>query len=236
MTSSTDLTTADDHHLDADVLVIGAGVTGIYQMYTAREAGFSVQLVEAGSGVGGTWFWNRYPGARFDSESYTYGYLFSRELFDEWEWTEHFATQPETEAYLNHVVDRFDLRRHMRFGTKVTSAVYDEASATWAVALSDGSALRARYVVAATGVLSVPYTPDVLGRESFRGVQHHTGLWPAEPVDFVGKRIAIVGTSSSGVQVLPTILADVAEVTVYQRTANWCTPLNNTPITPDEQV
>ena len=225
----------DSGDVGADVLVVGAGVTGIYQMYRAREAGFSVQLVEAGSGVGGTWFWNRYPGARFDSESYTYGYLFSRELFDEWEWSEHFAAQPETEAYLNHVVDRFDLRRDMRFGAKVTAAVYDEASATWAVTLSDGSAVRARYLVAATGVLSVPYTPDVPGRESFRGVQHHTGRWPAEPVDFVGKRVAIVGTSSSGVQVLPTILADVAEVTVYQRTANWCTPLNNAPITRDQQ-
>ena len=123
---------------DVDVLVVGAGITGIYQLYRAREAGFSVQLVEAGSGVGGTWYWNRYPGARFDSESYTYGYLFSPELFDEWEWQEHFAAQPETERYLNHVVDRFDLRRHMRFDAPVTAAVFDEPSGTWDVTLGDG--------------------------------------------------------------------------------------------------
>src|SRR5690349_8349257 len=119
--------------LTADVLVVGAGITGIYQLYRAREAGFAALLLEAGSGVGGTWFWNRYPGARFDSESYTYGYLFSRDLFDEWEWHEHFAEQPETERYLNHVVDRFDLRRDIRFGAKVTAAVYDESSSTWTV-------------------------------------------------------------------------------------------------------
>src|SRR5436305_58287 len=139
---------------DVDVLVVGAGITGIYQLYRAREAGFSVQLIEAGSGVGGTWFWNRYPGARFDSESYTYAYLFSKELFCEWEWQEHFAQQPETERYLNHVVDRFDLRRHMRFGATVSEALYDESSGTWAVVTSDGSELRARYLIAATGVLS----------------------------------------------------------------------------------
>jgi cation diffusion facilitator CzcD-associated flavoprotein CzcO len=218
-----------------DVLVVGAGITGIYQLYRAREAGFSVQLVEAGDGVGGTWYWNRYPGARFDSESYTYGYLFSRELFDEWEWHEHFAAQPETERYLNHVVDRFDLRRHMRFDAPVTAAVWDETTGTWAVTLGSGGEVHTRYLVAATGVLSVPYTPDVPGRSSFRGVQHHTGRWPSEPVDFRGKRVAVVGTSSSGVQVLPAILDDVESVTVYQRTANWCTPLNNRPITPGEQ-
>jgi cation diffusion facilitator CzcD-associated flavoprotein CzcO len=224
-----------DVRVDVDVLVVGAGITGIYQLYRAREAGFSVQLVEAGDGVGGTWFWNRYPGARFDSESYTYGYLFSRELFDEWEWTEHFAAQPETERYLNHVVDRFDLRRHIRFGAAVTCAEFDEPSGTWLVTLGDGTEIRARFLIAATGVLSVPYTPDVPGREDFRGVQHHTGRWPAEPVDFTGKRVAVIGTSSSGVQVVATILADVADLTVYQRTANWCTPLNNTPITAEEQ-
>ena len=192
---------------DVDVLVVGAGITGIYQLYRALQAGFSAQLVEAGSGVGGTWFWNRYPGARFDSESYTYGYLFSQELFDDWEWQEHFAAQPETERYLNHVVDRFDLRRHMRFDSPVTSAVWDAASGCWDVTLGGGSAgadaVRARFLVAATGVLSVPYTPDVPGRSSFRGEQHHTGRWPASPVDFRGKRVAVVGTSSSGVQVVP---------------------------------
>jgi len=221
---------------DIDVLIIGAGITGLYQLYRAREAGFSAQLLEAGGGVGGTWYWNRYPGARFDSESYTYGYLFSRELFDEWEWTEHFAAQPETERYLNHVVDRFDLRRHIRFDARVTSGVFDEPSGTWAVTLADGTEIRATFLIAATGVLSIPYLPDVAGHDDFRGEAHHTGLWPAEPVDFTGKRVAVIGTSSSGVQVVATIHDDVEELTVYQRTANWCTPLNNTPIAPEEQL
>jgi cation diffusion facilitator CzcD-associated flavoprotein CzcO len=219
-----------------DVLVVGAGVTGIYQLHRAREAGFSVALVEAGGGVGGTWYWNRYPGARFDSESYSYGYLFSRELFEEWEWKEHFAPQSETESYLNHVVDRFDLRRHMRFSVRVVAAVFDEDSGTWMVSLDDGSTIRARYLIAATGVLSVPYTPDLPGRDDYRGVAHHTGLWPTEPVDVTGKRVAVIGTSSSGVQVVATIHDEVEELVVYQRTANWCTPLNNTPITPEEQA
>jgi len=221
---------------DVDVLVVGAGITGIYQLYRAREAGFSVQLVEAGGGVGGTWYWNRYPGARFDSESYTYAYLFSKELFDEWEWQEQFAPQPETERYLNHVVDRFDLRRHMRFETVVTSATYDEVSGTWTVVASDGSEFRTRFFIAATGVLSVPYFPDVPRREDFKGESYHTGLWPATPVDFAGKRVAVIGTGSSGVQVIPAIAGEVASLTVYQRSANWCTPLNNAPITPEEQA
>ena len=221
---------------DVDVLVVGAGITGIYQLYRARDAGFSALLLEAGDGVGGTWYWNRYPGAQFDSESYTYGYLFSRELFDEWEWQEHFAHQPEIERYLNHVVDRFDLRRHIRFGAKVTSAVYDEPSGTWAVAAADGTEVRTRFLVAATGILSVPFFPDVPGREDFRGEQHHTGLWPSTPVDFAGKRVAVVGTGSSGVQLVPVVAENAASLTVYQRTPNWCTPLNNAPITEDEQA
>jgi cation diffusion facilitator CzcD-associated flavoprotein CzcO len=221
---------------DVDVLVVGAGISGIYQLYRALEAGFSAQLLEAGGGVGGTWYWNRYPGARFDSESYSYAYLFSKELFEEWEWREHFAEQPETERYLNHVVDRFDLRRHIRFDAKVTSAVYDEPSATWTVLVGDGTELRTEFLIAATGVLSVPYFPDVPGREDFRGEAYHTGLWPATPVDFGGKRVAVIGTGSSGVQLIPAIAGEVASLTVYQRTANWCTPLNNAPITPDEQA
>src|SRR4051812_27472356 len=148
---------------EVDVLVVGAGVTGIYQLHRALEEGFSAALVEAGDGVGGTWYWNRYPGARFDSESYTYAYLFSKELFEEWEWQEQFAEQPETERYFNHVVDRFDLRPHIRFGTRVTAAAFDEGSGTWRVTFADGTDTRARYLVAATGVLSVPFFPDVPG-------------------------------------------------------------------------
>jgi cation diffusion facilitator CzcD-associated flavoprotein CzcO len=192
-----------------------------------------VQLVEAGAGVGGTWYWNRYPGCRFDSESYTYGYLFSRELFDDWHWTEHFAAQPETERYLNHVVDRFDLRRHMRFGAEVVSAVW--GGDAWLVTLGDGTQIRTRFLVAATGVLSVPYTPDVPGRDDFRGVAHHTGRWPAEPVDLRGRRVAVVGTSSSGVQVVAAVVDEVSDLVVYQRSANWCTPLNNSAITAEDQ-
>jgi cation diffusion facilitator CzcD-associated flavoprotein CzcO len=221
---------------EVDVLVVGAGVTGIYQLYRAREDGFSVELVEAGDGVGGTWYWNRYPGARFDSESYTYAYLFSRELFAEWSWQEHFAEQPETERYLNHVVDRFDLRRQITFGAAVTAAIWDEASGRWIVSLSDGTERRARFLVAATGVLSVPYFPDVPGREDFDGLSLHTGRWPTTPVDFAGKRVAVIGTGSSGVQIIPVIADEVAALTVYQRTANWCTPLNNAPITDAEQA
>ena len=221
---------------NVDVLVVGAGITGIYQLYRAREAGFSVQLLEAGGGVGGTWYWNRYPGARFDSESYTYAYLFSRELFDEWRWPEHFAEQPEIERYLNHVVDRFDLRRSMRFGVRVTSAAYDERSGTWEVVGSDGTSVRARYLIAATGVLSVPHIPNVPGRAEFRGAQYHTALWPAGPVEFSGKRVAVIGTGSSGVQLIPAIAGEVASLTVYQRNPNWCTPLNNAPITPEQQA
>jgi cation diffusion facilitator CzcD-associated flavoprotein CzcO len=219
-----------------DVLVIGAGITGIYQLHRALEEGFSAELLEAGDGVGGTWFWNRYPGARFDSESYTYGYFFSRELFDEWEWSEHFAGQPEIERYLNHVIDRFDLRRHMQLGATVTAAVWDETTGTWTVTTDDGAVRRARFLVAATGVLSVPYVPDLPGRADFAGEQHHTGRWPAGPVDLAGRRVAVVGTSSSGVQVVAAVVDEVASLTVYQRSASWCTPLNNRPITAQEQA
>jgi cation diffusion facilitator CzcD-associated flavoprotein CzcO len=221
---------------DVDVLIVGAGISGIYQLYRVLEAGFSALLLEAGDGVGGTWYWNRYPGARFDSESYTYAYLFSKDLFEEWEWQEHFAGQPEIERYLNHVVDRFDLRRHMRFGAAVTSASYGESGGLWTVVTDDGTRRRTRFLVAATGVLSVPFFPDVPGRTEFAGESHHTARWPTSPVDFTDKRVAVVGTGSSGVQVVPAIAGQVASLTVYQRSANWCTPLNNRPITPDEQA
>jgi cation diffusion facilitator CzcD-associated flavoprotein CzcO len=216
--------------IDVEVLVIGAGVTGLNQLYRARQDGFSTVLLEAGDGVGGTWFWNRYPLARFDSESFTYVYTFSKELFDEWTWREHFAPQPETERYLNHVVDRFDLRRHIHFDAPVTAAVYDESSGTWSVDLGGGAGIRTRFLIAATGVLSVPYIPEVPGRDDFRGASYHTGRWPAAPVELAGKRVAVMGTGSSGVQLIPAIAEEVASLTVYQRSANWCTPLNNSPI------
>jgi len=221
--------------IHVDVAIVGAGVTGLYQLYRANEAGFNTVLLEAGDGVGGTWFWNRYPLARFDSESYTYGYLFSKELYEEWQWSEHFAGQPEIERYLNHFTDRFDLRRHIRFGAKVTSAVFDEDSGTYTVQASDGSVHIARFLIAATGVLSVPYYPNVPGRQDFAGESYHTGLWPKKPVDFRGKRVAVIGTGASGVQIIPAIADEVASLTVYQRSANWCAPLNNRPITPEEQ-
>jgi len=221
--------------IDVEVLVIGAGVTGLYQLYRAREDGFSTVLLEAGEGVGGTWYWNRYPEARFDSESYTYAYVFSEELFREWEWSELFAAQPEVERYFQRFVERFDLGPLIHLGTRVTSVVWDQGTCTWTVTAADGRRWVARYVVAATGMLSYPYIPDVPGRDAFRGEAYHTGLWPAEGVEVTGRRVAVVGTGSSGVQVIPPLSAEASELVVYQRTPNWCTPLNNAPITPEEQ-
>jgi cation diffusion facilitator CzcD-associated flavoprotein CzcO len=225
-----------DGSADVDVLIIGAGILGLYQLYRAREDAFSVRMLEAGGGLGGTWFWNRYPGARFDSESYTYAFLFSKELFEEWEWKEHFAGQPEIENYLNYAIDKFDLRRHIRFNARVTCAAWDESAARWTVQACDGTRIRARFVVAALGILSLPVYPEVPGRLDFRGETYHTGTWPKEPVTFEGKRVAVVGTGASGVQIIPEIVDLVDDLTVYQRTPNWCTPLNNRPITAEEQA
>ena len=224
-----------DGDVDVEVLVIGAGVTGLYALYRAREDGFSTVLLEAGDGVGGTWYWNRYPEARFDSESWTYAYVFSKELFCDWEWSERFAGQPEIERYFQRFVESFDLAPLIQLGTRVASVVWDAASGTWSVTATDGRRWRARYVVAATGMLSYPYVPDVPGRDDFRGESHHTGQWPAEGVDVTGRRVAVIGTGSSGVQVIPPIAAEAAELVVYQRTPNWCTPLNNAPISAEEQ-
>jgi cation diffusion facilitator CzcD-associated flavoprotein CzcO len=219
-----------------DVVVVGAGISGLYQLYRSLEEGFSARLIEAGSSVGGTWYWNRYPEARFDSESYTYGFIFSAELFREWSWSEHFAGQPEVERYMNHMVDKFDLRKLMTFNAKVDSAVYDESRGRWTVTADDGTAIDAQYFVPCTGVLSVPFFPEVEGRHDFRGESYHTGLWPKDEVSFEGKRVALIGTGSSGVQIVPAVKDRVESLTVFQRTANWATPLNNRPITDEEQA
>ncbi|WP_149537638.1 flavin-containing monooxygenase [Siccirubricoccus phaeus] len=219
-----------------DAIIIGAGIAGMYQLYRLRELGLSVQVLEAGSGVGGTWYWNRYPGARFDSESYTYGYSFSEELLQEWNWSEHFAAQPETLRYLNHVADRFELRPHIRFNSRVTAARYDEASRRWEVTLQTGERFLARFLITAIGPLSADTLPRVPGIQDFRGESFHTSRWPREPVDFAGKRVAVIGTGATGVQVIQTIAPLVGQLTVFQRTPNWCTPLHNRKITEEEQA
>jgi cation diffusion facilitator CzcD-associated flavoprotein CzcO len=217
------------------VIIIGAGVTGLYALYRLRECGFSVRAFEAGGGVGGTWYWNRYPGARFDSESYTYGYSFSEELLQEWDWQEHYAGQPETERYLNYVADKFDLRRHIQFHAHVASIIWDEGADCWQVHLTDGRQARAHFVITAVGSLSAYYIPDFEGLDSFQGTWCHTGRWPAEGLDLAGKRVGVIGTGATGVQLITAIAQDVGHLTVFQRTANYCAPLRNGPIDPETQ-
>ncbi|MBM3223487.1 MAG: NAD(P)/FAD-dependent oxidoreductase, partial [Candidatus Tectomicrobia bacterium] len=218
-----------------DVIIIGAGVTGLYALHRLRERGFSVRIFESGDGVGGTWYWNRYPGARFDSESYTYGYSFSQELLQEWEWQEHYAGQPETERYLNYVADKFDLRRDISLRSHVHSVVFDESANAWQVFLADGRQARARFVITAVGSLSAYYIPDFEGLDSFQGTWCHTGRWPAAGMDLAGKRVGVIGTGATGVQLITAIAPEVGHLTVFQRTANYCAPLRNGPIDPETQ-
>jgi cation diffusion facilitator CzcD-associated flavoprotein CzcO len=218
-----------------DVMIIGAGVTGLYALYRLRELGFSVRAFEEGGGVGGTWYWNRYPGARFDSESYTYGYSFSEELLQEWDWKEHYSGQPENERYLNYVADKFDLRRHIQFNARVSSAVYDERENRWQVQTEDGRRARAQFLITAVGLLSAHYIPDFAGIESFTGDWCHTGRWPKEGMDLSGKRVGVIGTGATGVQLITEIAKEVGHLTVFQRTANYCAPLRNGPIDPETQ-
>jgi cation diffusion facilitator CzcD-associated flavoprotein CzcO len=208
-------------------------VAGLYQLHRLREMGLAVRVFEANDDVGGTWFKNRYPGARFDSESYTYAYDFSPELLEEWDWSEHFAAQPETLRYLQHVADKFDLRRDITFGVKVESTVWD--GERWAVTLDDGSVATAQFVVAAVGVLTAaPNPPPWPGVEDFEGLAFHTTDWP-EGLDLTGKRVAVIGTGATSVQLIPLVAQVASQLTVYQRTPNWCAPLGNGPITPEEQ-
>ena len=191
-----------------------------------------MQVYESGTGVGGTWYWNRYPSARFDSESYSYGYSFSEELLQEWDWSEHFAPQPETERYLNYVADKFDLRRDIRFSARVTAATYDETTACWQVWTDNGQWARARSLITAIGVLSAPYIPDFAGHDSFEGESFHTAQWPKEGRDFSGKQVAVIGTGATAVQLITEVAKQVDQLTVFQRTANYCAPLRNGPIDP----
>jgi len=213
-----------------EVVVIGAGLAGMYQLLRLRELGFKARVYEAGHGVGGTWYWNRYPGARFDSESWTYGFSFSDELLGEWDWKEHFSGQPENLRYCNFIADKFDLRRDITFGARARSACWDEADKEWEVAFEDGRRARARFLITAIGPLSAPTMPLIAGVEDFKGEAYHTGLWPHEPVSFAGKRVAVIGTGASGVQAITEIAKTVGHMTVFQRTPNWCAPLRNGPI------
>ena len=219
-----------------DVLVIGAGVTGLYSLYRFRELGFTVKSFEDASGVGGTWYWNRYPGARFDSESYTYGYSFSGELLEEWHWKELYSGQPENERYLNYVADKFDLRRHIRFNSRVASCVYDEAANRWELTMEDGYKARGQFVITAVGLLSAHYVPDFEGIHDFKGPWCHTGRWPKGGMDLAGKRVGVVGTGATAVQLITEIAKEVGHLTVFQRTANYCAPLRNRPISEEEQA
>jgi cation diffusion facilitator CzcD-associated flavoprotein CzcO len=222
--------------LDYDAIIIGAGMSGLYQLYRLRELGMRVRVFEAGTGVGGTWYWNRYPGARFDSESYSYGYSFSKELLEEWNWSEHFAGQPETLRYLNHVTDKFDLRRDMQFRSRVAAASWEENTRIWSVTLEDGSRFRARFLITAIGPLSAPTLPRIEGVDMFQGQSFHTARWPHEPVDVAGKRVAVIGTGATGVQTIQTIAKTVGHLTVFQRTPNWCAPLHNSKIDVETQA
>jgi cation diffusion facilitator CzcD-associated flavoprotein CzcO len=224
--------TAND--TEFDVIVIGAGVAGLYQLYRLRELGLRARVFEAGSGVGGTWYWNRYPGARFDSESWTYGYSFSKELLQEWDWEEHFAAQPQTERYLNYVADKFDLRPDIQLNSRVTSAYYREETRSWLVTLEDGSRHSTRFLITAIGILSAATMPNIPGIETFKGVSCHTHRWPKKGVDFAGKRVGIIGTGATAVQTIQELTKTAGHLTIFQRTPNWCAPLHNAKISKEE--
>jgi cyclohexanone monooxygenase len=221
---------SSDEDAAFDMVIVGAGVAGLYMLHRAKEAGLSVRLVDAADGIGGTWFWNRYPGARVDIESFEYSYSFSSELEQEWRWTERYASQPELLRYFDHVAHRFGLYEHIRLGTRIDAATFDESRARWTLVTHAGERLHARYCVMATGCLSAPKVPDVPGYGSFAGETHFTSRWPAGTVDLAGKRIGVIGTGSSAIQFIPVAAQSAAHVTVFQRTPNYSIPLRNRPM------
>ncbi|MGH7100068.1 MAG: flavin-containing monooxygenase, partial [Stellaceae bacterium] len=213
-----------------DAIIVGAGVGGLYAIYRLRQLGLKLRVFEAGGDIGGTWYWNRYPGCRCDVESMEYSYSFSDELQQEWHWPERYGTQPEILRYINHVAGRFDLRRDIAFNTRVKQAVFDSKTNTWTVTTDKGDAATARFCIMATGNLSTPRTPDCPGLESFKGKWYHTGLWPHQGVDFTGLRVGVIGTGSSGVQSIPIIARQAKHLYVFQRTANFTLPARNAPM------
>jgi cyclohexanone monooxygenase len=217
-----------------DAVIVGAGFAGLYMLHRARGLGLSARVFEAGGGIGGTWYWNRYPGARCDIESLEYSYQFSEELQQEWEWTERYASQPEILRYLEHVADRFDLRRNIQLSTRVSAARFDEAAGRWAIETERGSG-SAQFCILATGCLSSVNTPRWKGLDSFAGETFHTARWPHEGVDFTGKRVGVIGTGSSGVQAIPLIAKEAAHLFVFQRTPAYTIPARNGPLDPEEQ-
>ncbi|WP_167857818.1 NAD(P)/FAD-dependent oxidoreductase [Mycobacterium sp. DL99] len=222
--------TAERTSAEVDVVVVGAGFAGLYALHRFREQGLSVRVFEAADGVGGVWYWNRYPGARCDVESVDYSYSFDSDLEQEWNWTEKYATQPEILAYLNHVADRFDLRRDISFGTRVTDMVLDEKTLRWQVRTDRGDVVSARFCILAVGPLSNANIPAIEGLDSFAGEVYHTAHWPHEGVDFTGKRVGVIGTGSSGIQAIPYIAKEAAQLYVFQRTPNYSVPAGNIPL------
>jgi cation diffusion facilitator CzcD-associated flavoprotein CzcO len=220
-------------HHDFDAVIVGAGFAGLYMLHRLRGMGLRARVLEAGSGVGGTWYWNRYPGARCDVESVQYSFQFSDELQQEWDWTERYAAQPELLAYANHVADRFDLRRDIQFNTRVRAASFDQAAGRWVIEAADGARVTATYCIMALGCLSSPNLPSFAGLETYEGERYHTGYWPHEDVDFTGKLVAVIGTGSSAVQSIPIIAGQARQLTVFQRTANYAIPAHNAPLTPE---
>lgn len=219
-----------------EVIVIGAGVAGIYQIKRLVDLGIDATVLETAAGLGGTWYWNRYPGCRFDSESYSYGFSFSRELLDEWHWKERFSSQPENLRYLNYVADKFDLRRHMQFNCKMEAARFDEAADLWHVKTGDGRELTCRFLVLAIGLLSAPTMPRLEGIDDFKGRSFHTYYWPHEPIDLTGKKVAVIGTGATAIQLIGEIADKVGELAVFQRRPNWSAPLNNSRISEQEMA
>ena len=221
---------ADTKPRELDVLIVGAGYAGLYLLHRMRGAGLSAHIHEAATGVGGTWYWNRYPGARCDVETMQYSFGWDEELQQEWKWSERFAAQPELLKYANHIADRYDLRRSITFNSRITGSEWNEATGRWTARTEQGEAISARYVVMATGCLSTARIPDFPGLTSFKGRTFHTGWWPHEPIDFTGRRVAVVGTGSSAIQSIPVIAEQAAHLTVFQRTPNFSIPTRNKPM------